>query len=31
MFDTQIDRMLAIIDEQYDRVNKSHPNIQIVE
>lgn len=30
LFDIQINRMLAVIDEQYDRTNKNHPGTQIV-
>lgn len=30
LFDIQIKRMLAVIDEQYDRTNMNHPRTQIV-
>ncbi len=30
LFDVQIERMLAVIDEQYDRTNTNHPRTQIV-
>ena len=31
LFDTQVDRMLDVIDEQFDRMNNKHPGAQIVE
>ena len=30
LFDIQIKRMLAVVDEQYDRTHKNHPGAQIV-
>ena len=30
LFDVQIERMLAVIDEQFDRTNTNHPKTQIV-
>ena len=31
LFDLQIDRMLQLIDEQLQRMEKTHPSEQIVE
>lgn len=31
LFDQQVDRMISVIDEQYDRTYQNHPRTQIVE
>lgn len=31
LFDQQVDRMISVIDEQYDRTYQNHPTTQIVE
>lgn len=30
LFDVQLDRMLSVIDEQFDRMHDNHPRTQIV-
>ena len=30
LFDTQVDRMLDVIDEQFDRLEGNHPGVQVV-
>ena len=30
LFDTQVDRMLNVIDEQFDRLHINHPGVQTV-
>ncbi len=31
LFDIQVDKMLSVIDEQFDRMDQNHPRTQIVE